>query len=309
MPPRTVGPHAHADHPPALSRRRFLVGGAAAGAVLLGACGGDDEGRSGDTTSTTTASSDLALVQFFGGLPMLAAGAEMRTPFGVADADGLLPVERTPERLTMSVLDPEGAVLVEPMELTRHAEGLPRAYFPLKFTVDEPGIYTGRTEIDGTALEMAIKVDAAGDVTVIQPGTALPAMATPTTADPLDVDPICTAEPMCPLHDVTVAEALAEGKPLALLISTPAFCQIAICGPVLDVLLGTVDAHPDVRFLHAEVYANPAQSLEVHTLVVDELGLTFEPSLILVGSDGKVVERLDTIYDAVEAGEALARLT
>jgi hypothetical protein len=292
-----------------LTRRRFLLGSsAAAGAVLLGACG-DDDGGSGDPTSTTTASSDLALVQFFGGLPMLAAGAEMRTPFGIADADGLLPVERTPERLTMSVLDPDGAVVVEPTELTRYAEGLPRAYFPLKFSVDEPGIYTGRTELDGTVLEMAIKVDAAGDVTVIQPGTALPAMATPTTADPLDVDPICTAEPMCPLHDVTVAEALAEGKPLALLVSTPAFCQIAICGPVLDVLRSTVGDHPEVRFLHAEVYAHPEQDLEVHAPVVDELGLTFEPSLILVGSDGKVVERLDTIYDVVEAGEALARLT
>jgi hypothetical protein len=310
MSPRTVGPLAHAGQPTALTRRRFLLGsGAAAGAVLLGACGGDDGVGSGGSTSTTTASSDLSLVQFFGGLPMLAAGAEMRTPFGVADTEGLLPVERTPERLTMSVLDPDGAVVVEPTELTRRADGLPRAYFPLKFSVDEPGIYTGRTELDGDALEMAIKVDAAGDVTVIQPGTALPAMATPTTADPRDVDPICTAEPMCPLHDVTVAEALAEGKPLALLVSTPAFCQIAICGPVLDVLLSTVGDHPEVRFLHAEVYAHPEQDLEVYAPVVDELGLTFEPSLILVGSDGKVVERLDTIYDATEASEALARLS
>jgi hypothetical protein len=293
---------------PSLTRRGFLLGGgAAAGAVLLGACGGGDDDAA-EPTSTTGSASGLSLVQFFGGLPMLAAGSDLRTPFGVADAEGLLPVEQTPERLTVSVLDPSGNVLVEPMELTRHAEGLPRAYFPLRFTVEEPGIYTGRTEIDGTALEMAIKVDAVEDVTVIQPGAALPAMATPTVADPRGVDPICTADPVCPLHDVTVADALAEGMPIALLVSTPAFCQIAICGPVLDVLLGTVDAHPDVRFLHAEVYAHPEQSLDVHAPVVDELGLTFEPSLILVGSDGKVVERLDTIYDAAEASEALARL-
>jgi hypothetical protein len=146
-------------------------------------------------------------------------------------------------------------------------------------------------------------------VTVIQPGAALPAVATPTVGDARGVDPICTADPVCPLHDVTVAEALEEDRPLALLVSTPAFCQIAICGPVLDVLLGITGDHPDVRFLHAEVYAHPEQDLDVHAPIVDELGLTFEPSLILVGRDGRVVERLDTIYDAGEASEALTRLT
>ena len=35
----------------------------------------------------------------------------------------------------------------------------------------------------------------------------------------------------------TLAQALTEKRPLALLVATPAFCQISICGPVLDVLL------------------------------------------------------------------------
>jgi hypothetical protein len=290
-----------------LSRRRFLVGGgAAAGAVLLGACSGDD---SGGTTTTAPASGDLSLVQFFGGPPMLTAGREVRTPFGVADADGLLPVDRTPEALTVTVLGPGGDVVVEPLEVARHAEGLPRPYFPLRFTVDDPGIYTGRSEIDGAVLEMAIKIDAAGDVQVIQAGEALPPILTPTVDDAQGVEPICTNEPVCPLHDVTVADALDDGRPIALLVATPAFCQIAICGPVLDVLLAVADDHPDVRLLHAEVYANPAQDLEVKTAAVEELGLTFEPCLVLTGSDGVVVERLDTIYDEVEVDEALSRLT
>jgi hypothetical protein len=42
--------------------------------------------------------------------------------------------------------------------------------------------------------------------------------------------------------------------------------------------------------------------------VVDALGLTFEPCLFLVGADGVVAERLDTIYDRAELTEALARL-
>jgi hypothetical protein len=293
--------------PPAVvTRRRFLAGGGAlAGAVLLGACGDDGDGAA---TSTTQSSSGLVLVQFFGG-PMLVAGAEVRAPFGVADADGLLAVGDNPDALTVTVLDAAGDEVGSAIEVPRHAEGLPRAYFPLRFTAEKPGIYTGRTEVEGEVLEMAIQVDEAGDVSVIQPGEELPAMATPTTADAQGVDPICTADPMCPLHEVTVAAALADGRPLALLVSTPAFCQIQICGPVLDVLLGVTADHPDVRFLHAEVYAHPHEETDTKAPVVDELGLTFEPCLVLVGADGKVVDRLDTIFDATEASEALASLS
>jgi hypothetical protein len=288
-----------------LSRRRFLAGGGAmAGAVLLGACGDDD----GASSTTSAAGTDLALVQFFGGEPMLAAGSEVRAPFGVADAQGLLDVDDTPESLTVAVLDASGGEVVAPIRLARHAEGLPRGYFPLRFTVDEPGIYTGRTEVEGQTLEMAIKVDSKESVGVIQPGEPLPAIDTPTTGDPHGVDPICTDDPVCPLHDVTVTEALGEGRPLALLVSTPAFCQIAVCGPVLDVLLGVMGDFDDVRFLHAEVYAHPREDTDTKAPVIDALGLTFEPCLVLVGADGKVTERLDTIFDTAEATEALSRL-
>ena len=294
-------------HLPRVSRRHFLAGGGAvAGAVLLGACGDDD----GDTTSTTARSSasGLALVQFFGGLPMLAAGSEIRAPFGVGDSEGLLPVDDNPEALTVTILDEAGDEVGSPLEVRRHAKGLPRAYFPLRFTVEDPGIYTGRTEVDGETLEMAIQVDDPSEVSAIQAGATMPALATPTTADARGIDPICTDDPVCPLHDVTVADALGEGRPMALLVSTPAFCQIAICGPVLDVLLGVTGEHPGVRFLHAEVYAHPEEETDTKAPVIDELGLTFEPCLVLVGPDGKVVERLDTIFDEDEVSASLTSL-
>jgi hypothetical protein len=240
---------------------------------------------------------------------MLAAGSEIRAPFGVADADGILAVDDTPEVLSVSLLDESGATVVGDIEVRRHGRGLPRAYFPLRFTVDEPGIYTGRTEVDGEVLEMAIQVDARDDIRVIQAGDALPPMQTPTGDDARDVDPICTNDPVCALHEVTVAGALDEGRPIALLVATPAFCQVAICGPVLDVLLAVGGDHPDVRLIHAEVYAHPKEDLDTKTAAVDELGLTFEPCLVLAGADGKVVDRLDTIYDEDEVAEALARLT
>jgi hypothetical protein len=282
-----------------ISRRQLLIGGGAvAGAVLLGACGSDDDAGSDEDTTTTTGSGGpegLALAQFFGG-PLLVAGRESRMPFGVSDRDGLLSPEDTPAELEVQVLAPDGQPVGDPITVARHHAGLPRAYFPLKATIEVPGLYTARTEIDGTATEMSFQILDAADVRVIQPGAAMPAVDTPTTADPRGVKPICTNDPVCPLHDVSLPEVLGQA-PVALLVATPAFCQLAICGPVLDVLLDAAADFPTVRFLHAEVYVDPAKDLERSTPIVEALGLHFEPCLVLIGADGTVAERVDIIYD------------
>lgn len=299
---------------PRLSRRSFLAGsGAMAGAVLLGACGDDDtDTDTGGSPSATggdggTAAPELFLAQFFGG-PMLVAGTELRAPFGVRDADGLLPSERAPETLIVELHGPDGAAVGDPIEVPRHDDGLPNSYYPLRVTLPEAGIYTARTELEGEAVEMQLQVLEAAEVEVIQPGAVLPAVDTPTLDDPRGVQPICTNDPVCPLHDVTLSQAMTEGTPIALLVATPAFCQIAVCGPVLDVLLAARDAHPGVRFLHAEVYADPSKDLDTYAPVVTPLGLHFEPCLLLAGPGGTVVERLDTIFDRVELDERLTRL-
>jgi len=277
--------------------------------VLLGSCGadGDDPDDGGATSPSVTAGDGLALAQFFGG-PLFVAGQVLRAPFGVADIDGLLPVDATPELLVVTVLGPDGEAIGDPVEVARRADGLPRAYFPLQFEAPEAGIYTARTEIDGTAAEMSLQVDEAADVVVVQPAAAMPAVDTPTLGDAQGIDPICTSDPVCPLHDITLTAALEEAQPIVLLVATPAFCQIAICGPVLDVLLSVVDDHPGVRFLHAEPFVDPAETQSESTPIVDALGLHFEPCLVLVGADGTVAERLDTIYDRSELSEALQRL-
>ncbi|MGQ0831409.1 MAG: hypothetical protein ACT4OV_07005 [Microthrixaceae bacterium] len=293
--------------PLVFDRRRFLVAGtAAAGVAVLNACGGS-AGSGGGAPATADAARSVSLVQFFGG-PTFVAGKPFRAPFGVADRDGLLAAEKTPARLEAEVLGPDGKTVGASLVVARHAEGLPRAYFPLQATVDDPGIYTVRTQVRGVAAEMQIEVSAAADVKVIQPGARMPALASPTVKDPRGVTPICTRDPACPLHDLTVAEALAAGSSTALLVASPAFCQIEICGPVLDVLLDVLDAFPKVRFLHAEVYANPEKDLETYAPVVDALGLHFEPCLVLVGPDGSVLDRVDTIFDRSELREHLALL-
>lgn len=272
---------------------------------MLAACG---KGGSGEAKATTTQPESLALAQFFGGA-MFVAGKPLRAPFGVADQDGLLPTARTPERLTVQLYDPSGTIHGDPIEVARRSTSLPRAYFPLLATVQEPGIYTARTKINGKAAEMSLQVDRPIDVKVIQVGSKMAPLQTPTTADAHGVTPICTRDPVCALHEISVADALAKRAPIALLVASPAFCQMAICGPVLEVLLDVRAKHPGVHFLHGEVYADPAKDQQTYAPVVDDLGLHFEPCLVLVGSDGTIADRIDTIFDESELDERLAQLT
>jgi hypothetical protein len=135
---------------------------------------------------------------------------------------------------------------------------------------------------------------------------------TPTTTDAAGVDPICTRTPPCDLHAVSLREALAAGGPIALSIATPEFCQTAICGPVLDLLIEALADYPTITGIHAEVYADPRGDDDPTAgglaPITDEFALTFEPTLYLVDATGTIVTRLDSVYDRVELREALDRI-
>jgi hypothetical protein len=116
---------------------------------------------------------------------------------------------------------------------------------------------------------------------------------------------VCTRDPACPLHDVTLTEALGSGKPLAYLIGTPAYCQTGVCGPVLDLLLAEQVNRPDFVMVHSEIYTD--STLQAVAPAVTAYHMNFEPALFLANSKGELVERLDSIYDAAELSAALDR--
>lgn len=297
---------------PRLSRRHFLLaGGAAAGAALLGACGGGDDDTTSDDGGTdgSTTNGDLVLVPYLQG-PLFASGMVSRIPFGVADADGLLRPEDTPAEVEVSIIGPDGSVVGEPLPVASHVKGLLRAYFPLEVTLDDPGIYTARADLGGPSeVEIAFEVKRPEEIVVPKAGDVFPSVVTPTVADARGVDPLCTADPACSYHGSTAAELLAAGRPMALLVATPAFCKTAACGPVHQVFVDTLAGHPEVAGVHVEVYTNPKVDLTGFAPTVSELKLFLEPCLFLVDPDGKVAARYDAIYDEDELGAALGRLT
>lgn len=294
-----------------LSRRQLLLG--ATGGLLLAACGGGEgEDETADPDADPTSSTTPGEAGTAGRLVLLVpqaqpVGTDLRIPLGLAAADGSFDVD-LPRTVDIRLRRPDGGTLA-PVTVELHDDGLPRGYFPLRTSFDEPGRWGIVVEAGNAQLEATIDARPASEVPALPgPGDVLPSIPTPTRARPLDVNPICTNDPVCPFHTISLDEAIGGGDPIVLIVSTPAFCQVAICGPVLDLLIErreTLSAS-GLAVIHAEVYVD--DTARVTTPTVDALGLTFEPSLFFAAPDGTVNERLDAIFDGREVDAALAKL-
>lgn len=300
-----MSPDATAPPLASVTRRSFLVGSAALG---IAACGGKGTSTAG---SSSTSSSTGAQTPFV--LAMLASsdafvpGKPARLAVSIADADGVL-LTQLPPSLDVEVTEVDGSPVGAKSAVAAHGKGLTRGYFPVQFTPPTAGNYELHAAHEGTPLSAAFTILDAAQVTAKQPGQPMVPLDTPTIADQRGVELLCTATPKCPLHDVTLREALTLGGPVAFLISTPQFCQVAICGPVLDVFLAQVAAFPNIKFLHSEVYPSAADAqagVQKTVEAITAYGLTFEPCVFVARADGTISSRLDTIFDETELRDAL----
>ena len=280
-----------------MHRRQLLrlVGGGV-GAALLAAC--RDRRRGGIETVTASPVSDpIARVapEATASLSMLTASFEQlvgRRSF----AFGLLDGDNKPVR------EADVTVWIVP----EHGE--PAGPFRASFhdVPDQPlGLYLADVDIpsagsvsfvavtsDGRAGTDAVAVATPETSKLPAPGRPAPVAATPTVADPLGYETLCTLTPVCGMHEVSLDEALAAGRPVALLFSTPAYCQTAVCGPTLQVLdkVRTSGDWGDTAFIHCEIFQDQG---ETPGEPVRAWELTSEPWLFTIRGDGMVDDRAD----------------
>ena len=79
---------------------------------------------------------------------------------------------------------------------------------------------------------------------------------TPTVRNARGVDPICTRDPICSMHRISLDVALDNGKPTVMIIGTPAWCTSRFCGPEVDIVERIAAENPGMDFIHMEVLKN-----------------------------------------------------
>lgn len=146
------------------------------------------------------------------------------------------------------------------------------------------------------------------DSTVPSIGDPAPAVATPTFPEtPLELL-TSASEPDPALHALSLDTALSNGRPTVVAFATPAYCTTASCGPTLDVVESVMGGHPDVDFIHVEVFdLEGARSGSLDPVEATlAWGLPSEPWVFVVSTDGVVSARFEGALGADELERALA---
>ncbi|MEY4223789.1 MAG: hypothetical protein RIS33_723 [Actinomycetota bacterium] len=276
-------------------------------ALLIAACGGDSSNDDASGETATDGSGELPddVVLATRWVPTELAPGVQRLPVSLATAAGLL--AEGPVRLTGKVVDYDtGDVLVDGLSADRRTLGEGTTpFYVFRTSLGAAGVY-GLVIDGGPSEPTAFQVRSADELPVARVGESLAGFDTPTVDDPRGVDPICSREPEpCPFHSITLTEALTLNKPVVYVVGTPAHCQTGVCGPVLEQMIALADELGDSAvFVHADVYADDAAT--VVAPAVEAAMLTFEPVVWITDGTGRIVERLDAVWDANEIREALS---
>lgn len=215
-------------------------------------------------------------------------------------------ISNAPDSLDIEILRNNETVEIQTVSVRGVGQFTP--YYPLEFTPTETGSYVARTSFSEFDVEFAV-VDRA-DTPLFQIGDALPPFDTPTIDDARGVEPICTRPEQCPYHALTLTEAVGNGKPTALLISTPGFCQTDVCGPSLEFLIEAVGERTDINVIHAEVWRNYQADIEAGDFpgvapLPEAWQLEFEPSLFVADATGTIVGAKHFAFDREETNDLI----
>lgn len=136
--------------------------------------------------------------------------------------------------------------------------------------------------------------------------------ATPAVG-PASIDSRATSTGQVPdpvLHDTTVADAVAAGRPTVVVISTPVYCVSRFCGPITETVEALAERYGDrAEFIHLEVWKDfDTQTINdaAEWILTDDGGN--EPWTFLVDPDGTIAARWDNVVDVADLEGRLGRL-
>ena len=290
--------------------------------VLVAACGGDDEPSEGTGGKGAAIDEDLDDAGFSSNFanakayPVFVSSEVVvgRNRFLVGllgENDEPIGSEDVEMVISFSGVDGEGG-FTDPqvMEFIFTVPGERGLYVTETPQFDAAGLYIARLEISGEGIEEKLRAqfEVAKESNTPPLGTPAPASDTPTTDDVKSLKDITTDDDPEPrFYEMSVKDALAAKVPFVLVFSTPKFCTSQVCGPTLDEVKAVAKEHPDVTFIHSEIYEG-LKPTNPTVAAVQEWGLPSEPWVFVVDGKGKVVAKFEGTVGRAELRGELKKL-
>jgi hypothetical protein len=141
------------------------------------------------------------------------------------------------------------------------------------------------------------------------PPTAQQVLATAASIEDID----SSSPPRPHMHEVTIAEAVAEGRPAVIAFATPAFCRSRTCAPVMDTVMDPLYERygNEAAFIHVEPYVLRdlrAANVQNPVRATVDWRIPSEPWVFVVGRDGRVAAKFEGIMALDEVEAALVQV-
>lgn len=174
-----------------------------------------------------------------------------------------------------------------------------------------PGFWGLGAEItlaDGSTTAAQFSIEVVEDTSSPAIGARPPASENRTLKTEPDIHKLSSgSDPLPGLYQMTVADALASGRPSVVNFATPAFCTSKLCAPVVNSVEAVYEDLGDrANFIHIEVYKtfDPL----VYADEMSEWGLLSEPWTFVLDKEGKVAHKFGGPVSPRELSEALEPL-
>jgi hypothetical protein len=109
------------------------------------------------------------------------------------------------------------------------------------------------------------------------------------------------------LHQVRIADAIAQGKPQLIVFATPQFCTSRMCGSVVDIVRTLLPTYGSrVAFTHQEIWQDFAEKKMFPT--VEEWRLDTEPWIFVVDGNGIIRAKFEGLVTTQELETAVQQV-
>ncbi len=184
-----------------------------------------------------------------------------------------------------------------------------------ELTFDEAGMWGVEASVpqpDGSVATIEVLMEVHEETMSVDLGEVPPLADSRTLSDVDDVSYLTTGSQRDEsLYQISLGDALQNGKPTVVVFASPAFCTNAVCGPQVEVLSNlsaTYGAAAD--FVHVDLFTNPKEiqgdlTRAKKAPLLEEWGLVSQEWTFVMDREGVVVGRFENF---VPEGELVPSL-